>query len=148
MAKNKRRVEIATGTAAAASNSFIDMDFEKGQVVNVHGLRMEIMIEPEVGDANANGVWALWVLPGGAIQNSDLPSTYGAFANEDFAPYLWGIGVWGAANQTTVHILFDPDTSRNIQAGGCIVAHIMVNGLSGGLIRQNTLITCFTTPVA
>ena len=148
MAKNKRRMEIATGTAALGSNSFIDMDFDKGQVVNVHGFRADVKIEPQDADANANGAWAVWVLPGGVITNTDLPNTFGAFGDEDFAPYLWGIGVWMAANQTPEKILFEPKTSRNIQAGGRVVFQIQVNGLSAGLIRQNTVLTCFTTPVS
>jgi len=143
---DKRRIEVATGISGIG-NSFIDMDFEKGQVVNVHGFRMEIMIEPENQDANANGIWALYRLPGGVIQNADLPVALGTFGNEDIAPYLWGIGVWQASNQTPFRILFTPKTSRNIQAGGRIVVDLRVEGISAGVIRQITSMTCFTTPV-
>ena len=146
MAKNKRRIEVATGTASISDN-FIDMDFDKGQVVNVHGFRVEAIIEPQDADANANGIWAVWVLPGGVIANGDLPNTLGSFGNEDFAPYLWGMGVWAASNQTPCRIEFFPKSTRNIQAGGRIVFHNRVNGLSAGLIRHNDVITCFTTPV-
>ena len=146
MAKSKRRIEIATGTPGI-SNSFIDIEFDKGQVVNVHGFRMEQVIEPQDQDANANGVTAIYVLPGGVIQNSDLPTTLGTFGDEGTAPYLWGIFPWVASNQTPSHYIFEPKTSRNIQAGGRIVVDLRVDGLSAGLVRQTTCITCFTTPV-
>jgi len=147
VAKSKRRIEVATGTSAIG-NSFIDIAFDKGQVVNVHGLRVEVQLEPENQDANANGIWAVYALPGGVIQNSDLPVTLGNFGNEDTAPYLWGIGVWAASNQKPDRILFAPSTTRNIQAGGRIVLDLRIEGLTAGIVRQNTVITCFTKPVA
>ena len=144
MSKQKRRIEVATGTASV-SNNFIDIDFEHSTEVNVHAFRINTSVEPEDGDANANGIWAVWVLPGGVIQNGDLPATFGAFGNEDFAPYLWGMGVWTASNQTPATWEFTPKTSRNIQRGGRIVYQLRIAGVSAGLVRHNTSITCYTT---
>ena len=138
---------MATGTSAVGAVNFIDMDFDKGQAVNIHGLRVEFIIEPEDADANANGNWAVWVLPGGVIQNTDLPASGGAFGDEAFAPYLWGTGVFAASNQTPEKILFNPASTRNMQAGGRIVLEILMTGVSAGLVRQRTMITCFTTPI-
>jgi len=146
LVKNKRRIETATGTSGVGVN-FIDMDFEKGQVVNIHGFRVESVIEPELADANSNGLWAVWVLPGGVIQNSDLPTNFGGFGNEDLAPYLWGIGVWQASNQTPFHIVFAPKSTRNMQSGGRLVFELFVSGQSAGVSRHNDVLTCFTTPV-
>jgi len=144
MAKNKRRTEIATGTPGIG-NSYIDIAFDNSTEVNVHGLRVEVDLEPQNADANANGVIAVYVLPGGVIQNTDLPVALGSFGDEKFAPYLWGIGIWMASNQTPAHWEFTPKTSRNIQRGGRIVVNLRVEGITGGLMRQTTLITCFTT---
>jgi len=146
LVKNKRRVEVATGTSGVGVN-FIDIAFDKGQVVNIHGLRVESKVEPENADANANGLWAVWVLPGGVIQNSDLPTNFGGFGDEDIAPYLWGIGPWMASNQTPDHIEFFPKSTRNMQAGGRLVFELFVSGISAGLARHNDTITLFTTPV-
>ena len=146
MAKSKRRIEIATGTPNIG-NSYTDINFDKGQVVNVHGLRVEVVLEPQDADANANGVIGVYVLPGGVIQNSDLPTTLGTFGNEDSAPYLWGMGLWTASNQTPYKWEFTPSTTRNIQAGGRIVVDLRIEGMTAGLMRQTTLVTCFTTPV-
>ncbi len=144
---DKRRIEVSTGTPGANSVSFIDIDFLKGQVINVHGYRAMVAIEPEVGDANANGLIAIWVLPGGVIQNADLPNTFGSFGNEDFAPYLWGIVPWTASNQSTLLWEFAPKTSRTIQEGGRIVLEVFIQGLSSGLARVNTVQTMFTSAV-
>ena len=124
------------------------MDFEKGQTVNVHGFRASWVLEPEVENANATGLWAVWVLPGGVIQNSDLPQTFGDFGNEDFAPYFWGMGSWVATNQTGGMIEFALKSTRNIQSGGRIVFEILVGGLTSGAIRHRGVLTCFTTPVS
>jgi len=147
VAKSKRRIEVATGTPGIG-NSFIDIAFDKGQVVNVHGFRMEQIIEPQDADANANGIVAIYVLPGGVIANSDLPVSFGNFGDEDTAPYLWGIMPWAASNQTPAKNIFTPKTTRNIQAGGRIVVNLRTEGISAGIVRQSTVITCFTTPVS
>jgi len=139
-------MEVATGNPGI-SDSFIDMDFLQGQAVNIHGLRCESALEPQDADANATGIWAVWVLPGGVVQNSDLPSSFGEFGDEKFAPYLWGMGPWSASNQTPAHIEFSPASTRNMQEGGRIVFHIQISGLTAGLVRHRTTITCFTTPI-
>ena len=146
MAQNKRRLEVSTGTPGANSNSFIDVDMLNDTVVNVHGYRMEMSIEPQDADANMNGIWAVWVLPGGVVQNADLPNAYGLFGNEDFAPYLWGYGPVIASNQTPMQVVFAPKTSRNIQRGGRIVLQLFIQGVSAGLVRLNTTQTMFTSP--
>jgi len=146
MATNKRRLE-GTDSNPGISANFIDVDFEDGTVVNVHGYIAQAAIEPEVADANATGFWAVWVLPGGVIQNADLPLTIGALANEVFAPYMWGCGVWAASNQTPKHIEFKPKTSRNIQRGGRIVFQISVLGLTSGAVSLDTFQSMFTSNV-
>jgi len=146
MAKNKRRIEVATGAPGVSSN-FIDIAFEHGTAVNIHGFRAMTSIEPEVGDANANGLFAVYVLPGGIIQNSDLPTTFGTFGDEDTAPYLWGIIPWTASNQSTANIEFAPKTSRTLERGGRIVVLLRIEGVSAGGVRHNTVITCFTSNV-
>jgi len=146
MAKQKRRLETATGTAGV-SNNFIDMDFVNDAMVNLHGFRASIALEPENADANANGIIAIWDLPGGVIQNADLPAGFGDFGNEDFSQYLWGWTAWAASNQTPFQWDFAPTTTRNKARDSRVVAHILVNGVSAGLVRQNTLLTGFVTPV-
>ncbi len=139
-------MEVATSNPTI-SNNFIDMDFIQGQAVNIHGFRTEFIAEPEDADANANGMWAVWVLPGGVIQNTDLPSSFGEYGNEDFAPYLWGMGPWAGSNQNPAHIIFAPKSTRNMQNGGRIVLEISISGLSAGLCCIRESLTCFTTPI-
>ncbi len=146
MAKDKRRIEVATGFTAIG-NSFIDMNFDKGQAINIHGFRVEIALEPEQAGANANGIIGVYVLPGGIVQNSDLPVAFGTFGDEKTAPYLWGIHPWTASNESTHQWVFAPKTSRNMQAGGRIVVDLRIEGQTGGNTRQNTVITCFTSAI-
>jgi len=144
---DKRRIEVSTGTPGI-SNSFIDMSFDKGQVINIHGYRASVAIEPQDADANANGIIAVWRLPGGLITNADLPTTYGAFGDEKkYGTYLWGMIPWTASNQTPYHWEFAPKTSRTIQAEGRIVLQVFIQGISAGITRLNTIQTGFTSAV-
>ena len=147
MTKNKRRIETTQSNPGISTN-FIDINFDDGTAINIHGYRAECAIEPEIGDSNATGFWAVWVLPGGVIQNSDLPATLGALGDEKHAPYLWGAGVWAASNQTPWNMpAFAPKTSRNMQRGGRIVFEIVVTGITSGNVSLDTFQTCFTTDV-
>ena len=137
---------MATGFTGIG-NTFVDIAFDKGQSLNIHGFIYTLALEPEQADANSNGIVAIYVLPGGTIQNSDLPVTFGNFGDEDIAPYLWGLKTWTASNQTPFHWEFMPKTSRNMQAGGRIVADLRIEGLTGGNIRHNQSITCFTSAI-
>jgi len=140
-------MEVTTSTPGISHN-YIDMDFIDDTVVNVHGLIAQVAIEPQDGGANANGMIAVWVLPGGVIQNADLPATYGQFGNEDFAPYLWALIPWVASNEAPfIMPPFAPGSSRNMQRGSRIVLHVFIQGISGGLVRMNTSITAFTSVV-
>jgi len=142
----KRRVETTTTTATATQNRTLTMDLDDADAVNVHGFRMCLSLEPENADANANGTWAVYCLPGGTIQNADLPLTIGALGNEDSAPYLWGLGCWVASNQGPLNALeFAPKTSRNCQKGARIVLVVTFDGVSAGAVRSNMIMTCFTS---
>ena len=142
--RNKRRIEIATGNPGISVN-YVDMDFEHGTAVNIHGFRYACAIEPQDADANCNGIIGIYVLPGGVIQNSDLPSTFGTFGDEATSPYLWGIMPFVASNQTPAHLEFNPKTSRTMQRGGRIVAVLRIEGVSAGLVRHVQTLTCFTS---
>jgi len=145
MAKNqKKRLEVSTG-ATGIANSFIDMEFVNDAQVNMHGYIAQVAIEPENADANANGMVAVWVLPGGVIQNGDLPAFYGSFGDEDFSQYLWAFTPWTASNQTPFHWMFAPGTSRNMARDSRVVLQIRVEGVSAGQVRQNTTQSCFVT---
>ena len=145
MAKQKRRLEVATGTASV-SNNFIDVDFVNDAMVNLHGLRVNVALEPQDAGANSNGIIAVWDLPGGVIQNTDLPLSFGAFGDEDFSQYLWGWTTFVASNETPYHWEFAPSTTRNKARDSRIVVQILLAGVSGGLVRHNTVITGFVTP--
>ncbi len=147
MAKSqKRRLEVSTGTIGIA-NAYIDLEFLNDAMVNIHGYRATVAIEPQDGDANANGILGVWVLPGGVIQNGDLPQNFGEWGDEDFSQYLWGYEVWAATNQTPYHWKFSPDTTRNMARGSRIVLHILQAGISAGVSRLNTSQTGFVTSV-
>jgi len=144
--KNLRRIEVST-SEPGISNNFIDLQFLNDAMVNFHGYHCQFDIEPTTGDANYNGIWAVWVLPNDTIQNSDLPTTYGEFGNEDRSAYLWGMGTLSGSNQNPSHTEFAPKSTRNMQRNSRIVLQILVQGLSIGVVRLNTVQTGFVTQV-
>ncbi len=123
------------------------MEFVNDAMVNLHGYRAQFAAEPQDADANCNGIWAVWVLPNDTIQNSDLPTTYGEFGNEDRSAYLWGMGPFMASNQTPILVEFAPMGTRNMQRNSRVVLQIFIQGVSAGLVRLNTTQTGFVTQV-
>ena len=125
----------------------IDIVMDEQSMVNAHGLRYCGSIEPENADANANGFWICLCLPADVIpdNSSNLPNDFGSLDNEDFMPYVWGVGCWTASNQAPYHFEFVPSTSRNCQKGARILAYIVKTGISAGQVRINQTLTCFTT---
>ncbi len=143
--QQKKRLEVSTSQPGVSTN-FIDMDFIDDANVNVHGYIAQVSIEPEIGDANANGIMGVFVLPGGVIQNSDLPTTFGTWGDENHSQYLWAYHPWIASNQTPHNWMFAPGSSRNMARGSRIVLVVRVDGISSGQIRLNTTQSCFVTP--
>jgi len=139
-------MEVSTSNPGI-SNNFIDLAFVNDAMVNLHGYIAQLAIEPENADANANGIWAVWVLPNDTIDNGDLPLTYGGFGNEDRSAYMWGFGPWVASNQTPYHMIFAPKGTRNMQRNSRIVLHVRIEGVSAGLVRLNTTQSGFVTQV-
>jgi len=147
MAKNKRRLEVSTSTAGV-TNNFIDLEFVNDAMVNLHGYIAQFSIEPQDMEANSNGIWAVWVLPNNTIQNSDLPTTYGEFGNEDRSQYMWGYGPFNASNQTPYTMMFAPKGTRNMARDSRVVLQIFIQGVSAGVNRLNTTQSGFVTQVS
>ena len=147
---NAQRRRLATTTNSnttlnAVSSDNLQIDLDETNATNMHGLRYCFSIEPEVGEANANGFWAVFCLPSGVIQNSDLPNLIGEMGDDsDWSPYLWGLGCWTASNQAPYHGEFNPSTSRNCQKGARVIAYVIKEGISSGAVRIIQTLTGFT----
>ena len=139
----RRRLD-AISEALGLGRSDIQIDFNETDAVNFHGMHWCFSIEPEQGGANANGFWICYCLPAGVITSGDLPNTFAELDNEDFLPYVWGVGCWTASNEAPFHWEFAPNTSRNCQKGARIFASVHVEGVSGGNVRINQTMTGFT----
>ena len=145
MKSQRRRLDAESETKTVGTSSEVELTLDETDAVNIHGIHYCFSIEPENGDANANGFWIMYCLPAGVIQGADLPTTFATLDNEDFLPYVWGVGCWTASNQAPFHYEFAPSTSRNCQKGARIVGHIQVTGVSAGACRINSTITGFTS---
>ena len=145
MKTQRRRLNAESDTAGVNITRNVEILMDETDSVNFHGMHFCFSIEPENADANANGFWVLYCLPGGIINVTDLPETFGSLDNEDFLPYVWGVGCWTASNQAPFHYDFSPSTSRNCQKGARIIGRISTTGISAGLVRINRTLTGFTS---
>jgi len=143
MKAQRRRLEAET-EAIGLGEAEAQIQFNETDAVNFHGLHYCFSIEPENADANANGYWIVYCLPSEVITSAQLPSTFATLDNEDFLPYVWGVGCWTASNQAPFHYEFAPGTSRNCQKGARVKSVIHVEGVSAGLVRINQTLTGFT----
>ena len=146
MRSQRRRLEADSGASSIttfAHETIITLS--ESDAVNVHGLRACGSIEPENADANCNGFWVCYCLPAGVITTDLLPTNFAELDNEDFLPYVWGVGCFTASNQAPYHFEFAPQTSRTCQNGARIVLQIFNTGISAGAVRVNRLLTCFTS---
>ena len=150
MNPQRRRLNAESRSNADIEDSTADtvtISLDEQSAVNAHGLRFCGSIEPENADANANGFWVMYCFPAGVIQlgDSELPSSFAQLDNEDFLPYVWGVGCWTASNQAPYHLEFNPSTSRTCQKGARLVGVIVKTGISAGNVRINQTLTCFTS---
>ena len=143
MKASRRRLEAET-QALGLGRADAVLNFDETDAVNFHGMHYCFSIEPEDGDANANGFWILYCFPAGVINIADMPQSFADLDNEDFLPYVWGVGCWTASNQAPFHYEFAPSTSRNCQNGARVHAAIHIEGVSAGNVRVNQTITGFT----
>ena len=148
MNAQRRRLSTTTDSNSTLNSNSADrftLEFDETNATNVHGLRYCFSIEPEVGEANANGFWALFCLPSGQPGINTLPATIGTLGDDaDWSPYLWGLGCWTASNQAPYHGEFNPSTSRNCQRNAQIVAYVVKEGISAGAVRIIQTLTAFT----
>ena len=145
MKTQRRRLDAQSDQIGVAGVSDTEIVLDESDAVNFHGLHYCFSIEPEDGGANANGFWVVYCLPAGVISIGDLPTTFAQLDNEDFLPYVWGVGCWTASNEAPFHYEFSPSTSRNCQKGARILCMVRATGVSAGQVRVNSTVTGFTS---
>ena len=146
MKMNRRRLDAQSDQIAVNGQSGVEVIQDETDVANLHGLHWCFSIEPENADANANGFWIIYCLPAGVINSGasgQLPQSFADLDNEDFLPYVWGVGCWTASNQAPFHYEFAPSTSRNCQRDARIVAKVFATGVSAGNVRINQTLSLF-----
>jgi len=141
----RRRIAVNSALLGVGSNMYTELTFDESDSVNFHGARFCFSLEPEVGDANANGFWVVYCVPSDVIATSDLPTTFAQLASDEYNAYVWGIGCWTASNQAPYHMEFAPSTSRNCPREARVFLQVLQNGITTGNSRCNTVITGFTS---
>ncbi len=139
----RRRFHAISDAVGVGTATILTAAIDESNGVNIHGLRLGFICEPETGDANANGMWALWCLPD---EVTGAPSTVTATMElEGSNAFLWACGVWAASNQTPYCL---PETalgtSRNCQQGARLVLTVHKEGVSAGNVRVRSFMTFHT----
>ena len=141
--RERRRVHALSNTSGAGTTHTNVATVDETNAVNIHGVRISFVCEPEIMDANATGVWALWCLP--RVTTAVPATTIANLEAEGDNPVLWMCGVWGGSNQTIYNLpITNPKTSRNCEAGTRVVLAVERGGVSSGNVRIKSIITYFT----
>ena len=146
MKSQRRRLNGETDSiSAVGTRASVTVELNETDAVNIHGLRYCASIEPENADANCNGFWFLLCIPSaGLLSDGDFPNDWAQFDDEDYLPYVWGVGCFTASNQAPYHFEFTPRTSRTCQRGARLIGYVVNTGISAGAVRINQFITFFT----
>ena len=141
--QNRETTATTDSNSSTTARNSVEIQFDTQ--VNFHGLHYCISIEPENADANCNGFWVVYCLPGDVITTGDLPNTFPGLDDQKFQPYVWGLGCFTASNQAPYTWEFAPRTSRTCKEGARILAYVVTTGISAGAVRINQILTGFTS---
>ena len=138
----RARVHASSDSFGAGTEYSLIYTIDESNGVNVHGLRVSFIVEPENADANANGLWVLWCMPD-EVPAVPSPST-GLMELEGSNAFIWACGAYAASNQTPFCKDLDLQTSRNCQQGARVVLVVRREGVSAGNVRIRAIMRCFT----
>ena len=136
-------MHTVSDTSAAGTTVSLLYTIDESNGVNAHNVHVNFIVEPQDADANAHGAWVLWCIPDGASNQppANLTSLEGELANQ----FIWAAGVWAASNQTPF-VLGDTTfgTTRNCANGARLILAVSIDGLTAGLARVASMLTCNT----
>ncbi len=144
MQAKRIQVEIDVTVAGGTSTTtVIEAPLTPREEINYHNIHGSFIVEPVVQDANASGVWCLYVIPegGSAIQWSEV--TVQSELNNRF---IIAIGVWAATNQTPfISPDINPKTSRTLNAGDKLALGVSIENVTTGNSLMNVILAAHTT---
>ena len=110
--------------------------------INFHNIWASFSTEPENSTANAQGIWALMVIPeNGTIPTLDIAT----LNNETNNVYIIACGAWGSSNETPETITVHPETSRTLNPGDALVLEVFPSGVTDGEVSMLLTLCAHTT---
>jgi len=115
------------------------------QVINLHGLRVNLSAIPEPGPDDASetmhGRWFVFIIPSRVATDTTSRNAFLAqfTANDntineyDSTDFIWGSGVYACSDRTGFNMEFAPSTSRNMDTGDQITVRLTKNGQEGAV---------------
>ncbi len=140
-----KRIQVSESDlgAAGTQTTFLTVPDEPREEINFHNIHGSINCEPTSADANAQGNWALYIIPDGGSAKTLSDS---AINNEVDNPRIIATGVWGASNQSSYQSPdINPKTSRNLQSGDILALGVTVTGVTAGVVSTKIGLSAHTT---
>ncbi len=103
------------------------------RLTNYHNIWWSFICEPEVADANAHGVWVLWLKA-----NTNSPDTIWSKAtidSDDNTMEVIACGAWAASNQTPSVFSSRMSSLRNLVANQELILTVTIHGITSGNVR-------------
>jgi len=109
--------------------------------VNLHGLNVTMGVSPRGPDETLVGRWYVAVVPKSVAEDSTIRNAWIAQMNTitsanavlDSSEFIWGAGSFVCAEQSTFHLQFSPQTSRNVKEGSRIFVLAVADAVSGAV---------------
>ena len=137
MVDQPKRIQMNSQTQGVGTQLTVGFGPGTGSIlrrlVNYHNIWWGFSVEPENADANANGIWVLWL-----NKNTNVADTQWTQANlnsDNFNMQVIACGTWVSANQTGYVFSSQLKSSRNLVANQQLNLTVAVHGITAGLVR-------------
>ncbi len=129
-------------TAGGQVNVSLETPVDPREETNFHNIWGSVSVEPQNGDANAQGTWALLLMREGATTPTLTDVVVNGEVNNAI---IVACGVWSASNQSPYNTSFHPATSRTLQAGDKMTLICIVTGITVGSASTRVMLCSHVT---
>ncbi len=140
-----RRIQEKTTSEAlnGQTETTLDVPSTPREMINFHNIWVGVAVNPASADANASGVWVLYVRRAG---DAAFQWTSANLNGEVKNVTVIACGLWKASNQTPFNMPpLQIGTSRNLNPGDDLHLGINVHSISTGTAEVSGMLCAHTT---
>ena len=140
-----KRIQVNEGNNGVGQKTvvFLEVPTDPREEVNFHNIWGSVTVEPEIGGANCQGTWVLYILREGATS----PTFNDATVNAELSnAIIIACGVYSASNDFNYNSLpINPKTSRTLMPGDKLELQSVITGITAGNASNRVMLCAHTT---